>query len=341
MAGEDTIQEAGDLTGDVTFTMGAGCGPFDYGYVAGGGGGGGGANTAPVAAASASPTSVEAGTQVSLSSAGTTDAQTPDDLDYSWDFGNGGPAKDSAVRNPKVTYNSAGTYTATLTVTDPQGLSDTATVVITVKVTKPVAKLKIKPKKPFITTKVTLSGAASTGLPGLKYSWDYGDGGSKVDATGVAVQPTFRKAGFRTVRLTVTDTKGRTSTTTQRLLVRRAVSCNGRVVTRTGSWRVVSSLSAPKGDYCDNLGNGTGTDTLTYRFAGPQLDVYYGKSSSGGQAAVYVDGVRKGSISFRSSDAQPRFRFHKVLSGLSKGKHTVRLVMLSGTAYLDSFITIK
>jgi PKD repeat protein len=337
MTGEDTVQLAGDLTGAVTFTMGSGCGEFDYGYTAGGGGG---ANTAPVADAKATPSTVEAGTPVTLSAAASTDAETPDDLDYSWDFGNGGTTKDAATRNAKVTYTKAGTYTAKVTVTDPQGLSDTATVLVTVKDTKPVAKLRIKPKKPFITTRVRLDGSRSTGA-GLKYSWSFGDGGTTKDASGKVVTTTFKKPGYRTVRLTVTDSKGRTSTTKQRILVRRAVSCNARSVARTGSWRVVSSPEAPKGDYCDNLGRGAGQDTLTYRFTGPQLDVYFGTSTNGGQARLYVDGVSKGVISFRGTEARPRFRGHKLVTGLSKGRHTVRLVVLGGTAYLDSFITIR
>ena len=179
-------------------------------------------------------------------------------------------------------------------------------------------------------------------MSGSTYSWDFGDGGSTKDAVGQTVRPTFKKPGYRMIRLTVKDAKGRTSTTKHRLLVRRAVSCNARAVARTGSWRVQSSLDAPKGDYCDNLGTGAGRDTLTYRYAGPALDIYYGKSSTGGVAAVYLDGVRKGKISFRGGEARPRFRFHKMLgSPPSRKKHTVRLVMLSGTAYLDSFITIK
>ena len=339
MTGEDTIQEAGDLTGTVAFDVGAGCGAFDYGYTTGGGGGGG-ANTAPVAAATANPSSLELGTKTKLSANGSTDAETPDDLDYSWDFGNGGTTKDAAGKVVDATYAAAGTYTAKVTVTDPQGLSSTATATVVVKDTKPVAKLKVTPKKPFITTRLTLSGAGSTGL-GLTYSWNYGDGGTKNDATGQTVRPKFKKPGYRTVRLTVTDTKGRTSTAKQRVLVRRAVSCNGQAVARTGSWRVVSSLNAPKGDYCDNLGRGPGPDALTYQFKGKQLDIYHGRVSGGGTAAVFIDGQRRGTIDFSSSDPRLRFRFHKVITGLANGRHTVRLVVLGGTAYLDSFITIK
>lgn len=326
----------GDLTGNVTFAVGPGCGDFNYGYTPTGGA----ANTAPVAAASANPSTVELGTKTTLSASGSTDAQTPNDLDYSWDFGNGGTTKDAAGKIVEATYAAAGTYTAKVTVTDLQGLSSTATATVVVKDTRPVAKLKITPKKPFITTRLTLSGAGSTGL-GLTYSWNFGDGGTKTDATGQTVRAKFKKPGYRTVRLTVTDTKGRTSTAKQRLLVRRAVSCSGRAVADSGSWRVVRSLNAPKGDYCDNLGRGPGPDTLTYGFRGKQLDIYHGRVSGGGTAAVFIDGRRRGTIDFDSADSRLRFRFHKVITGLSNGRHTVRLVVLGGTAYLDSFITIR
>jgi PKD repeat protein len=48
---------------------------------------------------------------------------------YAWNFGDGGS---SAVANPNHTYASAGTYTVSLTVTDGNGVSDTATKSITV-----------------------------------------------------------------------------------------------------------------------------------------------------------------------------------------------------------------
>lgn len=46
-----------------------------------------------------------------------------DDLTYAWDFGNGETSREI---NPTATYTSAGTYNATLTVTDAEGLSNTS-----------------------------------------------------------------------------------------------------------------------------------------------------------------------------------------------------------------------
>jgi M6 family metalloprotease-like protein len=130
VAGEGPQQSDGDLTGAVDFIVGDGCGRFDYGYgdeplpPVG--------NTAPVARATATPTSGDQGTKVTMDATGSTDAETPQDLDYVWDFGDGGKAKDAAGVVVVHTYRKAGTYDATVTVTDPDGATDTATVTVTI-----------------------------------------------------------------------------------------------------------------------------------------------------------------------------------------------------------------
>ena len=128
VAGEGPAQSDGDLTGDVRFTLGEGCGTFDYGYgeeqVP--------ANTAPDARATATPTTGAPGTRVTLDASGSTDAETPGSLTYSWDFGNGGRTKDAEGAVVSHTFGSAGSYDATVTVSDASGLTDTATVRITI-----------------------------------------------------------------------------------------------------------------------------------------------------------------------------------------------------------------
>jgi PKD repeat protein len=85
-------------------------------------------NQPPTAVMSAIPTSGAAPLAVNFSSSGTSD---PDGsiVSYAWNFGDGGT---STLAHPSHTYQTAGPYIATLTVTDNQGATGTASVTITV-----------------------------------------------------------------------------------------------------------------------------------------------------------------------------------------------------------------
>jgi phospholipase C/PKD repeat protein len=82
----------------------------------------------PTASASASPNSGSAPLSVDFSSSGSGDSDGTISA-YSWNFGDGST---SSLANPTHVYSSAGSYTATLTVTDNAGLTGSANTGVTV-----------------------------------------------------------------------------------------------------------------------------------------------------------------------------------------------------------------
>jgi glucose/arabinose dehydrogenase len=103
---------------------------YRFDYTAGG-------NRAPTAVAAADRTSGTAPLAVTFSSSGSSDPEGGA-LTYSWAFGDN---TSSTAANPSHTYTTNGTYTATLTVRDPAGLTGTASVQITVGNTAPVVTI--------------------------------------------------------------------------------------------------------------------------------------------------------------------------------------------------------
>jgi immune inhibitor A len=130
MSGDDVGpgESDGNLTGTVEFTMGEGCAEFNYGYEDDPGGD---ENTKPTARATADPTVQNVGKKFIFDGTTSTDEETPNDLDYVWDFDDGGVVKDAVGQRVRHEFAEPGVYDVTLTVTDPRGRRDTDTVQVT------------------------------------------------------------------------------------------------------------------------------------------------------------------------------------------------------------------
>jgi len=179
-----------------------------------------GTNRPPTASATATPASGTAPLAVTFSSAGSSD---PDGTiaSYSWSFGDGGKATGATVSH---TYTTAGTYTATLVVTDNGGLTGNATVTVTVSQAAnkaPIAIVSATPTSGNAPLAVSFSSSGSHDPDGSisTYSWNFGDGGT---ATGSTVSHTYNAAGTYTARLTVTDNRGATGSATVTIRVTQA-----------------------------------------------------------------------------------------------------------------------
>jgi PKD repeat protein len=130
---------------------------------------------------------------------------------YSWSFGDGYGASSASVDH---TYTSAGQFTAVLTVTDDDGATNSASVVITVNEPAnqaPTADVSATPISGDSPLTVSFDGSGSGDADGTisSYRWSFGDGSS---ATGMTVDHTYNSAGQFTAVLTVTDNDGDTDT---------------------------------------------------------------------------------------------------------------------------------
>lgn len=162
----------------------------------------------PEAIASVSSTTVEAGESLSFRAAASFD---PDGniTSYDWGFGDGNMASGVAVFHA---YSNVGTYTVTLTVTDNEGLSDTAEVIVNVVAVPPTAKALATPKSVNVGESISFSGTDSTDPDGTitSYKWDFGDGNT---ASGEIATHNYSSKGNYTAKLTVRDKDGLSDTT--------------------------------------------------------------------------------------------------------------------------------
>ena len=170
-------------------------------------------NQPPVAVISATPTSGPSPLTVLFNSDGSSD---PDGsiVSYFWQVSDG---RSTSRQNPRIRFNTDGIYTVTLTVTDNEGATGSATVTITVgdaPVNQPptaVASADVTSGEAPLSVSFTGSGSSDSDGSIASYAWDFGDGNS---ATGATAFNTYTAAGTYVATLTVTDNEGATATDT-------------------------------------------------------------------------------------------------------------------------------
>ena len=134
---------------------------------------------------------------------------------YAWNFGDN---SSSSLANLSKTFTNPGSYSVTLTVTDNDGLINTATKNISVLNNPPNAVANLNLTTGIAPLTVTYNASASTDSDGsiAAYAWNFGDGGTRTNASG---QYIFNNPGTYNVTLTVTDNSGTSDTDTVQVIV--------------------------------------------------------------------------------------------------------------------------
>jgi PKD repeat protein len=139
---------------------------------------------------------------------------------FTWNFGDGSAAA-SGLQTSHV-FAAAATYNVSLSVADDAGQKTVISKTIAVGTGNPQPVVTFSPASPDTATTVAFNSSGTTTSGGATitaYAWDFGDPSAATsDQTSTVANPThrFQRAGggTYTVRLTVTDSQGRTGTTT-------------------------------------------------------------------------------------------------------------------------------
>jgi parallel beta-helix repeat protein len=180
-------------------------------------------NGKPTARITATPTQDYRPAQVVLNASTSSDADGRPLAGYSFDCGNGQTT--GVIATPRTTcdYPNAGTFTAAVTVTDTAGLTSKATVKVKILAdVAPTAKLTLSKSTIRRGQTITADASGSTSVdksPIATYQFNCGTGGAKPPQTAPTTTCTYNSIGVFTVRVTVTDTVGLSSSTTKSVLV--------------------------------------------------------------------------------------------------------------------------
>jgi PKD repeat protein len=218
----------------------------------------GAANRPPAAAIAATPTAGAAPLVIRFDGSGSAD---PDGntLTYQWSFGDGSPAQTSTTPAVSHTYATSGTRTATLTVRDTAGLTNSASVVVHPGDTAPIPKITAPTAAALFTVggQYTLKGTASDAedgvLPASALRWTVIKhhlqhehpflgpvAGNNIPLTGPIPEDLAAAASsYLELQLSVTDSAGATTTVSQnfnpqKVPVTIATAPAGRTVTING-----------------------------------------------------------------------------------------------------------
>lgn len=151
------------------------------------------------------------------------DRDTPSELAVAW-RSEGGTIDNSASTATTVRYDSPGTYTLTLDITDTEGATTSVPATIVVSANQNPSggsfNIDLSASELFVNVPITFSAVSWTDdqvgeLDQLSYTWDFGDGTiTSASPSNVSISHTYSAERSAMVVLTVTDLDGGTGTAT-------------------------------------------------------------------------------------------------------------------------------
>jgi len=191
------------------------------------------ANVKLDAVISATPETGPAPLEVSFDASGSS-APAGEIKDYEWDFNNDNIFTDASGVKVTHTFEQLGDYKVNLRITDNTGQFDIVTMDIVVAAPNiPTAVIEIPTEngKYLVGKQYSFQAEKSTSPNGTveKYEWTFGDGSNK--ATTRTATHTYKTAGTYEVTLKVTDDKGDTGESSQKIALEVAESAPIAVIT--------------------------------------------------------------------------------------------------------------
>ncbi|MBA8792666.1 PKD repeat protein [Friedmanniella endophytica] len=232
---------------------------------------------------------------------------------YAWDFGD---QSTGTGAKPSHTYTAAGTYTVKLTVTDDQGATDSVTHTVTVSAANQPPTASFTATTTGLSVAVDASASSDPDGTVAGYAWDFGDNGTD---TGKTTSHTYAAAGTYTVKLTVTDNQGATTTVSKSVTVAAAspvIAADTFTRTQTkwgtadtgGSWTLSAGtpFSTDGASGLINLasaGTGPSASLGSVSAADVRFDSQFSlsKVATGGGVYYYVDARKTSQGNYRAS----------------------------------------
>jgi PKD repeat protein len=233
----------------------------------------------------------------------------------------------------------------------------------------PLAVLSGNPTSGNAPLSVNFSGANSSDPdPGdsiASYSFDFGDGTAVLTQSTATTSHTYQNPGNYPARLTVKDSRGKSSTNLAQVMISATdasptptptptpLPCGGtRVedddshITYSNGWHLISNSSASSGHFRLNEGGSNQHNVLltfdTSPTATGAITYFYATSQRGGSAEIFVDGASQGTISYNGvsgSSKAPVFGSSRTFNynAKSTGHHSLEIRPIKDAVFIDGF----